>query len=647
MRSKARRFALPAVALLCVAVIGVTAAEAANGPAKTSRQQLAGSQPAWTAAASQTGTVADSAQLHARVWLAPRNQAQLQALAQAVSIPGGSQYRQYLTSKQYDAQFAPTSRQVQAVTSWLAGASLHVDSIGPSNHYVAVSGTAAAMRAAFGAQLGVYSVNGKSEQAPTSDYSVPASVAGLVQAVAGLTTLGHTVKPTDLGPPDGFRNAPPCSSYYGEKIATDLPKFEGKSIPYAVCGYTPSQLRGAYSVTGTGSGETVAITDAFDASTLEADANQYATDHGDPAFGAGQFQDKSVPEDSSTHENAVSDCGGNGWYGEQALDVEAVHAIATGANVLYYGAASCYDDDLMAQLAQVATDDQASIVTNSWGEPTFVRIGGHLYATIDGPLVAAYEGIFQQGASEGIGYYFSSGDYGDELASYGFKHPDFPTGDPWVTAVGGTSLAVGHDNTRLFETGWGTQKYTLNPGGAQWSKLNNFLYGAGGGYSQVFARPSYQDGVVNGHQGRAVPDIAMDADPTTGMLVGETQAFPEGNSYDTYRIGGTSLASPLMAGMQAVAQQGTGGTIGFANPLIYGLAQSSPDVYFDVSRQGDAGNVRVDYVNGLDASDGTVASVRTFDADGQLHTRGGWDDVTGVGSPAAGYLSAVASSLGG
>ncbi len=97
----------------------------------------------------------------------------------------------------------------------------------------------------------------------------------------------------------------------------------------------------------------------------------------------------------------------------------------------------------------------------------------------------------------------------------------------------------------------------------------------------------------------------MDADPTTGMLVGETQNFslpsrfgPAGVHYGEYRIGGTSLASPLFAGAQAVAQANGGGRrIGFANPLIYFLARS-PAEFYDVTPQGDPGNVRSDFANG-------------------------------------------------
>src|SRR5581483_9461303 len=447
-------------------------------------------------------------------------------------------------------------------------------------------GSAAAAGTAFGTEIGTYVVKGQRVQAPTTDLSVPSSVASSVLAITGLTTFGHVVKPADLGAPDAFVNGTPCSSYYSEQLTAGLPPFHGDHLPYAVCGYTPNQLRSAYgdddhSIGGhAGAGQSVAITDAYDAPWLRSDANQYSTRHGDKPFERSQFRDRSVPEDTST----TADCGGNGWYGEQTLDVEAVHGMAQAARVLYYGGASCFDDDLLAALSSVVDDNDASIVTNSWGEPTFVNIGGTIYATIDRTLIDAYESVFKQGAVQGIGFYYSSGDDGDNLDAWGVLAPDFPAEDPWVTAVGGTSLAVGHDGSRLFETGWGTSKWALN--GSDWTQTVPFLYGAGGGFTLLgnkvyfgFDRPWYQDGVVNSH-GRGVPDIGLDGDPTTGMLVGETQNFPTrsrygraGVHYGEYRIGGTSLSSPLFAGIQAVAQStdGSGGRIGFANPQIYHL----------------------------------------------------------------------------
>jgi len=634
---------------------------------------LPGTKPDWTSAVRQSDTLPAGQRVSAKVWLSPRNAAQLDALAQAVSDPASSQYANYLTAAQYDQQFAPSAGDVAAVRQWLTGDGLQIDAVGAGNTYMAISGSAAAINSAFSTQLAHFVVNGKQEQAPSQEVSVPEAVAGTVLAVTGLSTLGHLTAPADFGAPAGFANATPCSSYYGQKTASSLPKFNGQTLPYDPCGYTPSQLRSVYGVGqsggqgqseggqgqsngGLGSGQTVAITDAYDSPRLLSDANTYATRRGDSAFKSGQFSDRSVAEN---HVDRL-DCQGNSWYGEQSLDVEAVHGMAPKANVMYYGAASCYDDDLLAQLAQVVQDNKASIVTNSWGEPTFVVIGGVLYTTIDQSLINAYESVFKHGAVQGIGFYFSSGDNGDELAAWGYKHPDWPTGDPWVTSVGGTALAIDHNGQRAFETGWGTARYCLstdgtncvaggNPRGASWIVQNAFLYGAGGGFSQIFPEPKYQKGVVKNdpNGGRAVPDIGLDADPTTGMLIGITQNFPlrtafgaAGVHYGEYRVGGTSLSSPLLAGIQADAQPGRS-RIGFANPLIYSLARGENNVYYDVTPQGDQGNIRSDFNNGLNASAGLHYSVRTFNQDSSLTTGKGWDDVTGVGAVTARYIAAV------
>jgi subtilase family serine protease len=130
----------------------------------------------------------------------------------------------------------------------------------------------------------------------------------------------------------------------------------------------------------------------------------------------------------------------------------------------------------------------------------------------------------------------------------------------------------------------------------------------------------------------------MDGDVTTGMLIGQTQTFPDGVYYDQYRIGGTSLSSPLFAGMTALSFQHAGGGVGLLNPTIY----SHRGAFTDVTGPGpDTGNVRVDFANGVDASDGLLYSVRTFDQDTSLDVGPGWDDVTGLGSPNAGWLTAV------
>ncbi len=608
---------------------------------------LTGTQPAWATSGAAQGAVPAGRSQDVRVYLAPRGgEARLRAAVAAVSTPGSPSYRHFLTTAQYQAQYGPTAAEVARVRSWLTGAGLHVTGVGSGNRYVRATGTATAAEHAFSVKLGLFRHQSKTVQAPTANAKVPAAVSGSVIGVTGLDTASHAVKPnnvTDAAPaatakpggypfPPGFRNARPCSLFYGQVIAnrqadykTPLPKFKGKYRAYAPCGYVPAQFRAAYGVDAsklTGKGVTVAITDAYALPTMRKDANQYATGHGDAPFAPGQFS-QTLP--SSFTNQAL--CGPGGWGGEEALDVEAVHGIAPAAKVMYYGSASCLDSDFLDTLAKVVSDNKASIVTNSWGDIEQNETTGN---------VAAYEQVFLQGDLQGIGFMFSSGDSGDEVANTGLKQVDYPTSDPYVTSVGGTSTAINASGAMQFQTGWGTMKYSLSTNGKSWDPVG-YLYGAGGGFSHLFNKPVWQNKAVPGST-RAVPDVAMDADPTTGMLIGITQAFPEGTHYDEYRIGGTSLASPLFAGIQALKSElGGGARMGFASPTLYTLAGTKQ--FTDVlPKQTGGGNVRADYVNGIDGSDGILYSVRTFNQDSSLTVTPGWDDVTGIGAPRAGYL---------
>lgn len=254
--------------------------------------------------------------------------------------------------------------------------------------------------------------------------------------------------------------------------------------------------------------------------------------------------------------------------------------------------------------------------------------------------------------------FFSSGDSGDETGGVkgATPTPDWPASSPWVTAVGGTSMGITQDNRRLFELGWETGKEKVVEGTPPTWSAAVYQYGAGGGTSRLFAQPSYQKGVVpnlmsqtyGGAAMRVVPDVSALADPTTGMLVGQTQTFPDGSArYSEYRIGGTSLASPLYAGMFALAQQ-TARHFGLANPVLYATQDASRDIT-TAELNKYPGAVRPDYVNGVDDTDGYVYSVRLFDYDSPLtiHVQGGYDNVTGVGSPKGlAWLKAVATYTG-
>ena len=178
--------------------------------------------------------------------------------------------------------------------SWLTGAGLKISGVEAHNRWLDVSGSVAKAEAAFGVTIDKFKHNGLSVQAPTTALSVPVGVASSVLAVSGVDTTPQYVKPDTQkpAPPEpGFRNASPCSTYYGEKLATTVPQFNGKTLPYAVCGYTGTQFRSAYegSTALDGTGVTVAITDAYGSPNIVSDASTYAGRNGDRAYASGQY----------------------------------------------------------------------------------------------------------------------------------------------------------------------------------------------------------------------------------------------------------------------------------------------------------------------------------------------------------------------
>jgi subtilase family serine protease len=372
--------------------------------------------------------------------------------------------------------------------------------------------------------------------------------------------------------------------------------------------------------------------------TIASDADTYFRRHGLPAFRPGQFT-QYLPADIS------QSCGTSlAPYGEESLDVEAAHTMAPGARIAFVASDCTSITDPLDAETRIVDGHLADIVSDSW------HLG--LETQMPAGLIPAFEQVFEQGAIEGIGFYFSSGDHGDwsQATPGGAPAVQYPGIDPWVTSVGGTSLAVSARGRYEWETGWGTDIAPLAADGTSWTALPGAFYGgAGGGTSTLFAQPFYQRGVVPAALAspagatepmRVMPDIAADADPSTGMLIGLTMA-PTPTSPPVYTegtAGGTSVATPLIAGIQADAEQALGRPIGFADPAIY--ARYATRAYHDVTDNPLGPGVTIAAAVG-DAGAGagdTTSYADTFARDTSLHATRGYDDVTGVGSPTAAYL---------
>jgi subtilase family serine protease len=599
-----------------------------------SRSAIPGTKPSWATSNALVGHAKAADKVGFRLYLGWRGGNAAEALARAVSDPKSASYRQFLTPAQFRARFAPSQSDVAAVQNWLKGSGLRISHTPLNRHFVAAEGTVAQVEAAFGTTLNIYKASGMKLRAPASNLSVPSSFASLISGAVGIDQsyefVHSNVRADKNAPPSaGFRNSPPLSEYWAEKVShyaypTGFTALSSPATaPWSIRGHTPQQIKGAYGISGfDGAGQTVAVIDAYASPTILSDVNTWSTRRGLPTMTPGQFTQVVPPGIFNRPQNPRQDP--QGWYGEETLDIEAVHGMAPAAKIVYVGAPNNYQD-LDASLNHVVDRGLAQIVTNSYGfHGEFLPPG----------FIFPYEHTLIQAAIEGIGVYFSSGDSGDETSVLGVADADWPASSPWVTAVGGTALGVTAANTRALETGWGTSSYACDKVTLVCTRTG-WLYGAGGGDSRVFAEPSYQSSLPG--TARHVPDVAALGDPQTGYLVGQTQTFPDGTYYDEFRLGGTSLSSPIFAGLMALADQAAGEPHGFANPLFY----AHPGAFYDVQSVKTA-VARRNFNNSVDASAGTSDLLRTFDdysGSPTQSTHAGWDNVTGLGTPGSSFLS--------
>ncbi len=337
--------------------------------------------------------------------------------------------------------------------------------------------------------------------------------------------------------------------------------------------YSPVQYRVAYdlgplySAGITGKDRTIVIVDSFGSPTIGHDLQVFDKQWGFPNPTLNVLKYGQPPKFRPG--NATMD----GWAEETTLDVEYAHAIAPSAKILLVETPTAETEgvagfpDMMKAEQWVIDHNLGDVISQSFGatENTFPGFSRSSYSSLGGLRYA-----FADAARQHVTVLAASGDSGatndeaDGATLYPYRAVSWPSSDPLVTSVGGTQLLLAQDGNRI-----------------QPDRVWDDTYGAsGGGVSSVFARPSYQDGVtaVVGN-GRGTPDISMSSAVTGGCWVYESFE-PSGTGWEI--LGGTSEATPIFAGIVALADQVAGHRLGNINPALYtlgGLSQVSSDAF--------------------------------------------------------------------
>lgn len=602
------------------------------------------------------------------------NRADFDKAVEDLYNPESANYQHWFSEADF-ARYAPTTAELETVRKELVKQGFNVVSSDPRNFSIRVNGTTGTAEKAFQTELHNFSYNGKTFQAHTRDAELTGEAGELVDSVVGLDR--HQVQPQlsvaknprtgkplfkkQVTPADAGSellseitgvalNAPAVFTYSTPGASLPLGIYYGTVYdknPNLVVSYSPLQLQAHYGLTPLikegfdGTGQTVALVEAYGYASAEADANVAAKTFGLPALTAKNFS-VIYPEGKPLNPDAADL---TGWTTEIALDIQSSHAIAPGAKILVVASAGQDNEDQIASLQYIISHKLANTVSNSWENDDEI---------IAGPAEEnAFNTVLELGSAAGISFQFSSGDGGDLGLGTPIGAVGVPSNSPYATAVGGTSILNNPSAPSQVVAGWGNDLVYVNEfGPVDPPSGNGFFYaGAGGGESLFFAKPSWQKALPG--TGRQVPDVSALADPFTGFALIVTS---EGVQYAEAGIGGTSLASPIFSAIWAIADQYNGGPLGHAGSVVPKLKAgqitdvlpTSPLNVSDPSgtvydTSGGTFYPTLSLFSGLYSEDNFVAAIWNFDSedaavisfgtDSSLTVTPGWDNVTGYGEP--------------
>jgi kumamolisin len=479
---------------------------------------------------------------------------------------------QTISTSELGERYGADPADAQLVSEVLGSYGLTVTETHLESRRMMVSGTIAAMQAAFGTTLTAVTspqpdgTGDVEHRYRTGSLSVPARLSGIITAVLGLDDRPQARPHFRRGPSFGARSTHDQED--GTGAAPGAPAATGGPL-------TAQQVASFYQFpAGTdGTGQTVAI--------IELGGGYTASDLSTYFSGLGL----SVPSVTAVGVDGAANTPGQSADGEVELDIEVIGAVAPGAvQVVYFGPNT--DQGFIDAISQAVHATPSPIVVSiSWGQSE---------DQWSAQSRTAMDQAFADAAALGVTVTIAAGDNGssDDPSEQTQVHCDFPASSPNALACGGTKL-IG--NTSSFAI---TSEVV-------WNELASNEGAGGGGISDVFPLPSYQanagvpTSAAGGGTGRGVPDVAGNADPVTGYLVVvDGQREP---------IGGTSAVAPLWAGLIARLAQATGKRFGLLQPMIYaGAAAGAAAPGFNDIVQGN---------------------------NGAYKAGPGWDACTGLGSP--------------
>lgn len=494
------------------------------------------------------------------IGLALKNEADLEKLIDEQDDPTSANYQKYLTTDEFKATYSPDQADVDAVIDWAKTNGLTVVDVSDNRTLIEIEGTTEQFEKAFQVKLNRYRLQHAGTVGSATEFTsnaadprIPSHLSSIIQSVIGLNTGAKFESRMRLAPPQP-----------GSQMST----VQSRGTPY---GLGPKDVANVYNFPNTnnknakvnydGSGRTVAIATAYTYN--QADVDGYWKQYGITRTG--------------TIRNIYIKGQATQADGETTLDLQQLGAQAPGANILMYIAKDPAFTKFTKVFNQIVVDNEADAVSVSWG----------LCETWTGTRQMKTEhNIFLQAASQGIVIFAAAGDDG-AYDCRGMKEialaVDYPSSDPYVTAVGGTELY--HSNgKRTSEKAWS---------------------GTGGGKSSNYKRKGWQVGTgIPAGDERVTSDVSMAADPYTPYSI-----LFEGNWIAS---GGTSISAPNWAALWIASTQAAGKRVGSGNSRIYRMGNSADygNLFYDVTK-GDNGDGR-----GPGYPAGT-----------------GWDHPTGWGAP--------------